>query len=115
MMSIFAMPITATRGFSIMLLPALGLSWFRRRTIEFASRALSIRSASIVRSTIATSAFDPIFTCVLSVTFTRRGLAHPRRQYFEIDQFVEIDRRVSHVCSLRQSRNKTSALSGLRA
>jgi hypothetical protein len=64
---------------------------------------------------IPSSSFFAVFAGVLSVTFARRRFAHPRRQYLEIDQFVEIDRRVSHVSSLRQSRNKTSALSGWRA
>jgi hypothetical protein len=66
-------------------------------------------------ASIPSSSFFAVFAGVLSVTFARRRFAHPRRQYLEIDQFVEIDRRVSHVCSLRQSRNKTSALSGWRA
>jgi len=44
-------------------------------------------------------------------TFRRRRLADPSGQQFEIDQFVEIDRSVSHSCSLRQCANKTSALS----
>jgi hypothetical protein len=55
-------------------------------------------------------AFALIFSRVVGVTLARRWFTNPRGQHFEIDQFVEFEMRVRHVCSLRQCANKTSAL-----
>lgn len=110
-MSIFAMPIATARSLSIMLSRALGLSLFGRSTIEVAARTFSIRPASIPGPAVTRAPIFAILAGVPSVAFARRRLAHPCRQHFEIDQFVEIERAVSHVFSLRQRQNKTSALS----
>jgi hypothetical protein len=78
-----------------------------------APRSAAFRPAFVPWPSIARPAFGPILAVVLSIAFGGRRSAYPRRQHFEIDQFVEIDRRVSHSCSLRQCANKTSALSVL--
>jgi len=56
---------------------------------------------STLTATFSPPTFRSILTIVLGVTLTRRRLAYPGRQHFEIDQFVEIDRGVRHSCSLR--------------
>jgi hypothetical protein len=64
-------------------------------------------------ATAASTALALIFSLMLGVAFSRRGLIHPRRKHFQVDQFVEFDRRVSHECVLPQADNKTSVLSNL--
>jgi len=78
------------------------------RALETGPRAFAIWSPLIARSSI-----EAIFSLMLGVAFSRRGLIHPRRQYFQVDQFVEFDRRVSHECLLPQAGKKTSVLSNL--
>jgi hypothetical protein len=68
-------------------------------------------SASVTRPPVTPAPFALIFAFMMRETFRGRRFTHPRRQQFEIDQFVEINRCVRHSCSLRQCANKTSALS----
>ncbi len=75
--------------------------------------SLSIQPAFVARSPITRASVYAIFAFMLCIAFGRRGLAHPRRQHFQVNQVVELDRGVRHECSLPQAENKTSALSNL--
>ena len=86
---------------------------FRSRAIETRPWTFSIGSALIARSPVTRAPVGAIFALMLRVTLGRHGLVHPRRQHFQVDQFVEFDRGVRHECSLPQGENKTSALSNL--
>ena len=54
-----------------------------------------------------------VFALMLGVAFGRSRFIDPCRQHFQVDQFVEFNRRVSHECLLPQADNKTSVLSNL--
>jgi hypothetical protein len=112
-MPLFAMSILRARRPSIRSTRSLGRFPFSSRAIETGPRALSIGSPLIARSPVARSPIEAIFSLMLGVAFSRRGLIHPRRQYFQVDQFVEFNRRVSHECLLPQADKKTSVLSNL--
>jgi hypothetical protein len=88
--------------FSVMPSRTVGPRPFRNRTIELATRTLSIRSTPLAWPVIAPAPLGPISAFVMGETLSRRRFAHPRRQHFEIDQFVEFDRGVRHSSSLRQ-------------
>jgi hypothetical protein len=74
-------------------------------------RAFSFTLAAV--ATIASITFATVLAFMLRIAFSRRGLAHPRRQHFQVDQFVEIETGFGHECLLPQGENKTSALSNL--
>ncbi|OLE72150.1 MAG: hypothetical protein AUI36_01675 [Cyanobacteria bacterium 13_1_40CM_2_61_4] len=74
-------------------------------------RAFSFTLAAV--ATIASITFATVLAFMLRIAFGRRGLAHPRRQHFQVDQFVEIETGFGHECLLPQGENKTSALSNL--
>jgi hypothetical protein len=82
---------------------ALARFCVRRRAIKLATRTFSIRSTFIARRrpAIASAALLSIFAIVLRETFARRGLVDPRGKHFQIDQIVELERRIRHECSLR--------------
>ena len=46
---------------------------------------------------------------MLGVAFRRGRFIDPRRQHFQVDQFVEFERLLSHECLLAQADDKTSA------
>src|SRR5437016_13351521 len=58
---------------------------------------------SVALATIPSPTFRPIFAFMLGKALSRRGLAYPRRQHFQVDQIVEFDRGVRHECSLPQA------------
>ncbi len=64
---------------------------------------------SMVIATPASRTFTLVFALMLGVALGRRRFIDPRRQHFQVDQFVEFKRRVSHECFLPQAANKTSA------
>jgi len=102
MLSIFAVTITPPARRTPILAAGLFARFaFCSGSIELATRTLSIGSTSIARPAISPATFPLIFACVFGVTLARRRFAHPRRQHFEVDQFVEFDRRVRHRCFLR--------------
>ena len=75
---------------------------FCSRPIELATRTFSIGSLLLAWSAVARTPLGTIFALVVGETLGRRRFAHPRREHFEIDQFVEFDRGVRHSSSLRQ-------------
>ena len=68
---------------------------------------------SVALTTIASATLAPIFALMLGIALGRRRFIDPRRQHFQVDQFVEFDWGVGHESSLPQAKNKTSALSNL--
>jgi len=61
---------------------------FRRWAAETGPRSLSIRLPFVARSPITRAPVLTISAFMLRVTLGRRRLTHPRRQHFQVDQFV---------------------------
>src|SRR2546423_12931046 len=80
---------------------------FRAGLASVGRWAFSFRS--MVIATPASGTFTLVFALMLGVALGRRRFIDPRRQHFQVDQFVEFKRRVSHECFLLQAANKTSA------
>ena len=54
-----------------------------------------------------------IVALMLRVTLGRRGLTHPRREHFQVDQFVEFDRGFGHASLLPPSYGEVNGRLGL--
>lgn len=90
MMSIFmATIISPTRRSAVPAPAPLRPFFFRPGSIKLAARTSSIGPAFIARTTIPPAAFLSIFAGVLRKPLARRCFVDPRRQHFQIDQFVE--------------------------
>src|SRR6267378_273188 len=105
-LSILPMSILRARREAIMSTRPVARFSFRSRAIETRPWTFSIGSALIARSPVTRAPVGAIFALMLRVTLGRHGLVHPRRQHFQVDQFVEFDRGVRHECSLPQGENK---------
>ena len=72
-----------------------------------------IRSPFVARSPITRAPVDAIFALMLRVTLGRRRLVDPRREHFQVDQFVEFDRGFGHASLLPPSYGEVNGRLGL--
>ena len=98
------------------------LPWWLRLTVALLVTIFCLRcwalevgrwAFSVALTTIASATLALIFALMLRVTLSRRGLTHPRREHFQVDQFVEFERGVGHASLLPPSYGEVNGRLGL--